>query len=162
MARNKLLLERGRFKSEITTALYKNADIREMLLGDTAGMSNQEIRTNFKKYVKSHLFIDDTITEQKTFIFYDVSIPSMYTQIKNCTITMYCICSREILEDYAKEGYYGDRIDILAQMVVDTLVNDKETTNSFGIGKLDIDSVDIYNSNRFYGCILTLNVPTFR
>lgn len=162
MAKKKTLIERGKFKSEITTALYKNADIREMLLGDTTGMSSSEIRTNFKQYVKSHLFIDDTIKEAKTFIFYDVSIPSLQEQIKSCRVVMYLICSRDILEDYSKEGYYGDRIDILSQMVEDTLINDEEVANSFGIGKLKLDSVDIYNANRFYGCILQFDVPTFR
>ncbi len=162
MAKKKTLIERGKFKSEITTALYKNADIREMLLGDTTGMSSSEIRTNFKQYVKSHLFIDDTIKEAKTFIFYDVAITSLQEQIKSCRVVMYLICSRDILEDYSKEGYYGDRIDILSQMVEDTLINDEEVANSFGIGKLKLDSVDIYNANRFYGCILQFDVPTFR
>ena len=162
MAKKKTLIERGKFKSEITTALYKNVNIREMLLGDTTGMSNSEIRTNFKQYVKSHLFIDDTIKEAKTFIFYDVVIPSLQEQIKSCRVVMYLICSRDILEDYSKEGYYGDRIDILSQMVEDTLLNDEEVANSFGIGKLKLDSVDIYNANRFYGCILQFDVPTFR
>lgn len=162
MAKKKTLIERGKFKSEITTALYKNVNIREMLLGDTTGMSNSEIRTNFKQYVKSHLFIDDTIKEAKTFIFYDVVIPSLQEQIKSCRVVMYLICSRDILEDYSKEGYYGDRIDILSQMVEDTLINDEEVANSFGIGKLKLDSVDIYNANRFYGCILQFDVPTFR
>ena len=162
MAKKKTLIERGKFKSEITAALYKNADIREMLLGDTTGMSSSEIRKNFKQYVKSHLFIDDTIEEAKTFIFYDVIFPSLQEQIKSCRVIMYLICSRDILEDYSKEGYCGDRIDILSQMVEDTLINDEEVANSFGIGKLKLDSVDIYNAERFYGCILYLGVPSFR
>lgn len=162
MAQKKTLAERGKFKREINAALYKNEDIREMLLGDTAGMKSSDIRTNFKKYVKSHLFIDDTITEAKTFIFYDVTMPYLETQLKSCHVIMYLICSRDILEDYTKDGYYGDRIDILSQMVEDTLINDEEVANSFGIGKLKLDSVDIYNSHRFYGCILKFSVPSFR
>lgn len=162
MVKKKTLVERGKFKSEITTALYKNANIREMLLGDTTGMNSSEIRANFKQYVKSHLFIDDTINEAKTFIFYDVIFPTLQEQIKSCRVVMYLICSRDILEDYSKEGYYGDRIDILSQMVEDTLINDEEVANSFGIGRLKLDSVDIYNANRFYGCILKFDVPAFR
>ena len=75
---------------------------------------------------------------------------------------MYLICSRDILENYTKEGYYGNRIDILSQMVENTLINDKDVSQSFGIGKLTLDSVDVYNATRFYGCVLTFNVPTFR
>ncbi len=162
MAKSKTLIERGKFKNEINSALYKNADIIELLLGDISNKSNAEIRKEFKKYVKSHLFIDDTITETKTFIFYDVVFPELSNNIKMCNVVMYLICSRDILEDYSKEGYYGDRIDILSQMVEDTLINNEEVSNSFGIGKLRLDSVEIYNASRFYGCILRFDVPSFR
>ena len=63
---------------------------------------------------------------------------------------------------FRKEWMKYDRIDILSQMVEDTLINDEEVANSFGLGKLKLDSVDIYNANRFYGCILQFDVPTFR
>ena len=49
---------------------------------------------------------------------------------------MFAICHRDILEDYSKEGYFGDRADILSQMIEDSLINDEEVANSFGIGKL--------------------------
>ena len=75
---------------------------------------------------------------------------------------MYLICHRDILEGYSKEGYFGDRIDILSQMVEDSLVNDKEVSNSFGIGELNLDSIEPYNSTRFYGCSMVFSVPNFR
>ena len=57
MAKKSTLSERGKFKIEITSALYKNKDIREMICGDTTGKSTSEIAREFKNYVKSHLFI---------------------------------------------------------------------------------------------------------
>lgn len=162
MSRKKTTAERGKFKTEISSALYKNADIRELILGDTSGMSKKQIQTAFKDHVKSHLFIDDTITEATTFIFYDVRLLYLHTNTKTCQVMMYVICHRDVLENYAKEGYYGDRIDILSQMIEDTLINDKEVANSFGIGELTLDSVDIYNAQRFYGCIMNFSVPAFR
>lgn len=162
MARKKTTAERGKFKAEISGALYKNEDIRELLLGDTGDMNVAQIRSAFKEQVKSHLFIDDTITDAKSFIFYDVCFPYMRAQTKTCRVIMYVMCHRDILETYSKEGYYGDRADILAQMVEDTLINDEQIANSFGIGQLSLDSVDIYNSLRFYGCIMTFSVPSFR
>lgn len=162
MSRKKTTAERGKFKTEISSALYKNANIRELILGDTSGMSARQIQTAFKKHVKSHLFIDDTITEATTFIFYDVRLMYLHTQTKTCQVVMYAICHRDILENYNKEGYFGDRIDILSQMIEDTLINDKEVVNSFGIGELTLDSIDIYNSQRFYGCIMNFSVPAFR
>ena len=162
MARQKTTAERGKYKKEIHTALYKNKDIRDLILGDTETMSAADLRKNFKEHVKSHLFIDDTITETSTFIFYDIVMPTLHPNVKNCRIIMYLICHRDILEDYSKEGYYGDRIDILSQMVEDTLINDDDVANKFGIGKLNLDSIEPYNAVRFYGCVLTFSVPTFR
>lgn len=156
------LSERGKFKTIISSSLYKNKDIREMLIGDTTDMSGAEMRKQFKKYCQSHLFIDDTITEAKTFIFYDVRIPRMGRTTKQIYVIMYLVCDRDILEDYAKEGYYGDRIDILSEMVEETLINDEEIAQSFGVGKIRLDSVDIYNSTRLYGCILNFDVSDFR
>lgn len=154
--------ERGKYKIAISRALYKNEDIRNLIVGDCTTLSANESRTKFKSRVKSHLFIDDTITETGSYIFYDINIPNLASQIKTCRIVMYIICSRDILETYSKEGYYGDRADILSQMIEDTLINDKEIVNEFGIGELRLDSIEIYNSSRFYGCIMNFEIPTFR
>lgn len=162
MPRKKSTAERGRFKEEIHAALYKSDDIKELLLGDTSKMSATKIQSEFKKHVKSHLLIDDTIEETDSFIFYDVQMPSLEPQIKSCRVLMYAICHKEILDDYYNENYYGNRADVLSQMIEDVLINDEEVANSFGIGKISLDSVDIYNSTRFYGCIMIFNVPTFR
>lgn len=162
MAKDKTLEEAGKFKKEISTALLKNKDIVEMLIGDTAGLSGSALRSAFLNYVKSHLFIDDTLTEAGTYIFYDVIFPSLQTHTKSCYVLMYLICAREVLDDYHKEGYYGNRIDILSQMVEDTLINDDDVSRSFGIGELQLDSVDVYNAMRFYGRILRFSVPSFR
>lgn len=160
--RKKTTAERGKFKQEITSALYKSADIRDLLLGDTSGMSTSDKQKSFRKHVKSHLFINDTIEETDSFIFYDVRLPDLAAQIKDCQVVLYAICHRDILDDYVKEGYFGNRADILSQMIEDCLINDEEVANSFGIGKLSLDSVDLYNATRFYGVVMIFNVPDFR
>lgn len=160
--RKKSTAERGKFKQEITSALYKSVDIRDLLLGDTSGMSTSDKQKSFRKRVKSHLFIDDTIEETGSFIFYDVRLPDLAAQIKDCQVVLYAICHRDILDDYVKEGYFGNRADILSQMIEDCLINDEEVANSFGIGKLSLDSVDLYNATRFYGVVMIFNVPDFR
>ena len=160
--KRKTSAERGKFKKEIHAALYKSKDIKELLLGDISGLSASDIQKQFKEHVKSHLFIEDTIKNAETYIFYDVKIPNVHTNIKTCTVLMYLICHRSILEEYSKEGFYGDRIDILSQMVEDALLNDEKTVNKFGIGELTLDSIDIYNASRFYGCVMIFSVPNFR
>ena len=154
--------ERGKFKMEINNALYKNPDIIDLLIGDTTGLKQGDIVKSFKEHVNSHLFIDDTITDTSTFIFYDVSFPSLKNNVKSCSIVMYLITHRSTLENYTRDGYYGDRIDILSQMVEDTLINNEDVANSFGIGRLSLDSIYPYNSERMYGCIMNFSVPNFR
>ena len=160
--KRKSIAERGKFKQEIHTALYKSDDIKELLLGNTDGMSTSEKQKLFRKHVKSHLFIDDTIEETGSFIFYDVRFPNLAENIKNCQVVLYAICHRDILDDYVKEGYFGNRADILSQMIENCLINDEKVANSFGIGSLSLDSVDLYNATRFYGVVMIFSVPDFR
>lgn len=162
MSKSKDTVERGIFKEKIHTALYNSNNIKELLIGDTNGMSATQIQNEFKKHVKSHLLIDDTIEDTDSFIFYDIQMPSLKSNIKNCRILMYAICHKDILDDYYNEKYFGNRADALSQMIEEALVIDEKVANSFGIGSLSLDSVDIYNSTRFYGCILIFNVPNFR
>ena len=162
--RQKTTVERGKFKNEIHTALYQSDDIKYILLGDTTGKSASDIRKLFREHVKSHLFIDDTITATESFIFYDVVFPVLHQNVKECKVVLYAICHRDILdnEELQIEGYSGNRADILSELIEDCLINNEETADSFGIGKLSLDSVDIFNDKRFYGCIMTFSVPNFR
>ena len=120
------------------------------------------MRTLFNEHVKSHLFIDDTIEETQSFIFYDVYMPRIGSHRQRCQVILYAICHRSILDGYKMDGFRGNRADILSQMVEDALLNNFDTANSFGIGNLTLDSVDIYNSKRFYGCIMMFSSPDFR
>lgn len=154
--------ERGLYKEKIKQALFSSDNISEILLGDTSSMTTGNKAKAFRKFVKSHLFIDGTLDKVGTYIFFDVLTGSVSSQIKNCTVVMYVICHRDILDDYYKEGYYGNRADVLSQMIEDCLICDEKVANSFGIGKITLDSVDIYNSQDYYGCIMTFSAPDFR
>ena len=162
MARNKTTAECGKFKQDIHTALYKSENIKQLILGDISNINPSDIKTSFREHVKSHLFIDDTITETTSYIFYDIIIPKIYSNTKECQVILYAMCHRDILDDYIQDGYYGNRADILSQMIEDCLINDKNISSRFGIGELSLDSVDIYNASRFYGHIMTFSVPNFR
>lgn len=153
--------ERGEYKIRISNALLKSDNIKDLILGDTSNMTPLEIMKEFKKHVNSHLFIDDTIKETDTYIFYDVIMPVLRPQVKSIQVLLYAICHRDILENYIKEDYFGNRADILSEMVEETLL-DEDIVKEFGIGDLTLDNVDIYNSNTFYGCIMTFSVSNFR
>lgn len=153
--------ERGKYKMRIAKALLESNNIKDLILGDTSGKKQIEVIKDFKKHVKSHLFIDETIKETETFIFYDIAVPALRPQVKELRLIVYCICHRDILENYEKEDYYGNRADILSQMVEEILI-DENIVKQFGIGDLTLDSVNIYNSTTFYGCIMDFSVHNFR
>lgn len=162
LKKKKNTAERGEFKQKIHYALYKSNDIKRLLLGDISTKSSNDIRKEFKDHVKSHLFIDDTVLETGSYIYYDVRMPRLESNIKDCRVIMYAICHRDTLDNYTQDGYYGNRADILSQMIEDCLINDEEISKSLGIGEVSMGSVDIYNGRKFYGCIINFNVPNFR
>ena len=136
-------------------------NIKEIILGDTSELTPKELLSKFQKHVNSHLFIDETIKDTTTYIFFDVIMPELRPQTKTIQVLIYAICHRDILEDYVKEGYYGNRADILSEMIEETLLDDS-IVKKFGIGDLSLDNVDIYNSVTFYGCIMSFSVRNFR
>lgn len=155
-------VERGIFKEKINEALYYNDNIKKLLIGDTSKMSSTQMMSEFKKHVKSHLFLEDTVTEADMYIYYDVVMPNLHPQIEDCRITMYLICHRDMVdEDCNFEGYRGNRPDVLMQLVEEALLSE-DTIRTFGIGELNLDSIGIYNGTRFYGYIMTFSVPSFR
>ena len=153
--------ERGIYKTRIQNAFLKSENIRNIIIGDTSGMSQKEILTKFKSHVNSHLFIDETIKDTSTYIFFDVIMPRLRPQVKSIKLLVYAICHRDILDDYVREGYYGNRADILSEIIEETLL-DSDIVKEFGIGDLELDNVDIYNSTTFYGCIMSFSVNNFR
>lgn len=153
--------ELGLYKNRILNALLKSDNIKDLVLGDTVGLKPKEVLTEFQEHVNSHLFIDDTIKDTSTYVFFDVILPRMRPQVKNIQVLMYAICHRDILENYNKENYYGNRADILAEMIEETLL-DENVVKEFGIGDLELDNVDIYNTTAFYGRILSFSVNNFR
>lgn len=153
--------ERGIYKTRIVNALLQSDNIKDIILGDTSELTQTDILTKFKNHVNSHLFIDETIKDTSTYIFFEVFMPQLRPQVKTTKILMYAICHRDILENYTKEGYFGNRADILSEMIEETLL-DSDIVKKFGIGDISLDNVDIYNSVTFYGCIMTFNVSNFR
>lgn len=161
MARKKTLSERRKFKQKVHKALFQNEELRDLLIGGIGNKSTPTQLAEFKKVVMSHMFVDDTELEAGTYIYYDVQFPVLNVQIKNCEMVMYAICNRKIIADSGVEGYSGDRIDRLGELIEDSLIND-DVVKEFGIGDLKIDSIRIFNGSKFYGLCFTFKVPNFR
>lgn len=162
MSRQKTLSERRKYKQIIHKALFKNEELRSVLIDGLEGKNLSVQMDQFKKRCKSHMFVDDTELEAGTYIYYDIQFPILNSQIKTCELILYVICNRKIISDPGIDGYSGDRIDHLAELIEETLINDDAIVNQFGIGALKIESIKIYNGNKFYGLCFDFKVPNFR
>lgn len=161
--KKKTTREVGEYKIKINNALLKSPEIRNLLTDGVGDKINKESIISFKEHVMSHLFIDDTIKDKSTYIFYDVVVPGFRTHTKNIHIIVYAICHRDILENINIDNtsYCGNRADVLSQIIENTLL-DESIVNEFGIGNLELIDLDIYNSTTFYGRIMTFEVYNFR
>ena len=153
----------GLFKANIKKLLFTSDDVLKILFADTdfANMGLLQRKKLFDDHVKSHLFIDDTLSDKGTYIFFDCEIPAFYPQTKKCRVVMYCVCSRDLLDDFRMDGFFGNRADCLSQAVEAALLN-PDAAKEFGIGDLTLEAVDIYNSKEHYGTIMILETECFR
>ena len=145
--------ELGTFKTKIMNALARSEKINALL--------NDSNHGQFKDHVKGHLFVDDTVKDTSSYIFFDVYMSEIQPHIKNISVVIYAIAHRDILDNYSEQGYFGNRTDILSQMIEEALIDEK-VRKDFGIGDLNLNAVNIYNANNYYGRILYFNVPNFR
>ena len=159
--------EMGSWKMLIGNAIMNSDEIMTLLSGkDASQFSKKERMAEFKKYVSSHLFINDSsmgsvLETVDSRIFYDVRVFTVGTNIKECSILFYALCHRDILDTYDGDDYIGNRADVLAQMIEKALLDEK-VVKQFGIGDLNLDNVDIYNTVTMYGRIMEFSVPNFR
>ena len=65
---------RGLYKQKIKSMFYKSDNLLNLLIGDCSELSNTEKFKKFNENVKTHLFIDDTLTEKETLIFFDMVV----------------------------------------------------------------------------------------
>lgn len=157
----KSIKERGLFKQNIKSMLFASDDVMRVLVDDYENLTAKQKREKFLERVKSHLFIDDTLTEKGTYIFFDVVVQNVATQTKECKIIMYLVSHRDLLDNFSMEGYYGNRADILSQTVEGALLNE-ENAKQFGIGDLMLSNVDVYNSKDYYGVQMIFDAECFR
>jgi len=151
--------ELGQYKIKISSALRKSENIKEILLG--VGYDEELADGDLEEYIIDHLYDDDVITETNTYIFFDVDMDNMRPNTKDCNVIMKFICNKSILDNYKKDGYYGNRTDILTQMV-EEIITDEKVAEEFGIGDIQFRKVGIYETKTMYGRIARLFVPDFR
>lgn len=152
----------GDYKSRIISSLYKSVDLKKVLLDNYELDAKTKCTKEFKEHVKSHMFVDGTVTDTASYIFFDVVIPNMRTTTKEVQIIMYVVAHREILDEPVElENVTGNRADILSMLVEDALA-DKEVASQFGIGDLTCEEALIYNGKDVYGRQLIFSSVDFK
>lgn len=161
MTEGKVLYDIGSCKQELFSSFINDPDICELLLNRKT-YTDDDRENLFYSQIFPYLYIDDTQDETLTYLCYELDIPSSSIKssstIKNMKMIVHAYCHKKIMR-YSKKGYYGTRVDILADMVERKL----RDSYDFGIGKPELISVtNFFPNNKYYGRQLVYNVPEFK
>ena len=157
----KVLYDIGSCKQELFSSFINDPDICELLF-DKQPYTDDDREKLFYSQIFPYLYVDDTQDETLTYLCYEIDIPPSSDKrggtIKNMKMIISAYCHKEIMR-YNKKGYYGTRVDILADMVERKL----RDSYDFGIGKPELISVtNFFPNNKYYGRQLVYNVPEFK
>lgn len=126
----------GKCKDLIIKDFQANSDIVSLILGYGAEVIDLKDNNVFDTMI-----IDLTLKEAKTYITMDAIILNADPKIKciEITINVFTFLSKLPLLDVEKSlyyttGYYGNRIDVLIDMIIRTL----KGSNKYGIGELQL------------------------
>lgn len=151
----------GSYKQTMLSMFFNNSDICSLLLNKKNYTEDEQKDLRYTQ-IFPYLYVgeknNDTQTEALTYLCFDVDVPkcSSFT-IKDIKIVVWCYCHKDIMK-YSKKGYYGTRVDILADMVERQL----RDSYDFGIGKPELISATCFYPNTgYYGRKLIYNVPEF-
>lgn len=147
----------GKYKNRLFSVILQSEDIAELMLGNNYDKENIDDLLMYK-HVFPYLYVDNTQTEQQSYICLEVEVPrTMDFTYKDMKIIIWCYCHKGIMQ-YSKKGYLGTRSDILSDMV-DRLLN---SSNNFGLGRLKLQSCTYFSASKdFYGKQLIYSCPEF-
>ena len=147
----------GTYKDRIISNIVTSDDICSTILGDKYTGGDVSSLLVYKN-VFPYLYVDDTQTNQESYICVEVDVPrTMDFTYKDMRIIVWCYCHKGIMK-YKYNGYRGTRADILSDMV-DRLLN---SSNDFGLGRLKLQSCTYFSpSKEFYGRQLIYSCPEF-
>lgn len=150
------LRELGLYKQKIFVKIRQSDDIKEILLGKNYDV--ELVDDLLDEHIFPYLYIPETQTTAKTYICVDVVVPKVPNfSIKNLKIIVWVFTHKSLMR-YSKKGYIGTRTDILSD-VLDGLL---DTSRDFGIGRLKLEGVDLFTSEKqYYGRVLTYSASDF-
>lgn len=156
-----MLKELGSYKQKIMSILSRSDDIKELLFGEGSSIPAGSTEEMLEKHILPYHYVDETLTEPGSYLFVEVTVPTVGTNTKLCRIVIEILVHRSLFR-CSKPGYSGNRADVLAQVAEELLLGSKEQSRAFGIGRLALDEAGIISSKQYCGRTLTFTVPNFR
>ena len=151
-----VLKDIGIFKTNILLSFLDSPDICELLLGEN--YTSDEVDNLVYSQIFPYLYIDETQTEVLPYLCVEVNFRKQSRTMKTLQVIVYAYCHKDCMK-YHKDGYSGTRADILADMVDRQL----HETNKYGIGELNLESVNYYfPNNKYYGRQLVFTTSDFK
>ncbi|MBO5484375.1 MAG: hypothetical protein J5979_04100 [Lachnospiraceae bacterium] len=163
-----MLKELGKYKDTLSSIFAEDNNICSLLLGQNYENEVEDKNKELKKYILPHLFMENRLTENKSYLLMETYVLKSNASIKEMKMVIQAICHKDIITYEEKPAaYYGLRYDVLSQYIEELLCpNDKERikerVKQFGIGRLELQNVDSFLSNYYIGHTLTFTVPAFR
>lgn len=184
-----VLYTASNYKNTIVSLLLRNPDFvslinpqnppHELLSTDDMLLGGKWI-FNGKKYTEQghvfdYNFVDDTTVQEKTFVFVETDIDSIYQENTFADYNLYvCIFTSKNLVRITDDtipsindvemmgynaGHYGNRIDILCDIVDRTLMGSTKIRGIGDLRRFKRGFCSIYTpSNKYYGKCLKYNV----
>lgn len=154
---------------------HNQLEIQDMLLGGTWFINKKKYEVQGQIF--DHNFVDDTTDEEKTFVFVETDIDMIRQNIFTDFNLYICIFTSKSLvritddtipsineaESMGYEvGHYGNRIDILCDIVDRILNGNKKIKGINNIKPAQRGFCTIYSpSNKYYGKCLKYNISKF-
>lgn len=158
MTEGSVLKDIGSCKQRLLSAFVKNEDICELLF-DKKPYTESDVEKLLYDRIFPYLYIDDVQTQSVAYLCFEVNVPRCFSgSVKELEIIIWAYCHRDVMK-YSKKGYYGTKVDILADMV------ERQIRDSYelGIGKPElISATNFYPNNKYYGRELIYRVPEFK
>jgi len=153
-----ILRDMGSYKSNLITAFLNSEDICELLF-DKQPYTMDDVQNLPYSQIFPYLYVDDAQTDATSYICVDADMPKAPTNaIKDMKVCIWAYCRKQNMK-YAKDGYVGTRADILADMIERQL----RESDKFGIGKLQLTSVEhFFPNDKCYGKLMTYTMPAFK
>ena len=158
MSTGSVLKDMGSYKTPLVTALVNSDDICELMFNKDP-YTEEDVDNLLYTQIFPYLYVDETQTEVKPYICFEVDIPRIPTgTIKDAKLTIWVYSHKDGMR-YSKEGYSGTKVDILADMIERQL----RESNEFGVGKLQLLSCTYFIPNsKYYGKQMVYNMPDFK